>query len=106
MTTNQTIDGVSRELVEWAYCLSCSMGYRADPRTAQLLDKEVSGDSRAPQPQDEPVAWNVYWADNGEYYFTCHKKERSAKLIADPEFKVQALYAEHTVPVATKKNDR
>lgn len=97
MTTNQTIDGVSRELVEWAYCLSCSMGYRADPRTAQmraLLDKEVSGDSRAPQTQGEPVAWlNVA---------TGHVTTSAVVVMDwdDEKEQVQSLYAEQPAPVA------
>lgn len=99
-------EGKPHEKGEWVLALDFDRVTAERDALQALLDKEVSGDSRAPQPQGEPVAWKVYWADNGEHYFTCHKKERCAKLIADPEFKVQALYAEHTVPVATKKNDR
>lgn len=57
MTTNQTIDGVPRGLVEWAYSLSCAIGYRADPRRAQLralLD--------APAVERKPYAYAHEWA--------------------------------------------
>ena len=54
MTTNQTIDGVlvPRELLSyWAECLE-SAGFKDRPAEMRaLLDKEVSGDSRAPQHQ-------------------------------------------------------
>ncbi|PRW85426.1 hypothetical protein C7A11_23165 [Pseudomonas simiae] len=57
MTANQTIDGVSRELIEWLVTPGNVMdlgGRREELRT--LLDKKVSGDSRAPLPQGESVA--------------------------------------------------
>ncbi|MDO9345080.1 MAG: hypothetical protein Q7T99_16510 [Pseudomonas sp.] len=57
MTTNQTIDGVPRALVQWAYSLSYAMGYSKDPRRAQLralLDapscKKCGGSGWVPEP--------------------------------------------------------
>ncbi len=61
---------------------------------------EASAARLTAQHQGEPVAWEVYWADNGEYYFTSRKRERAAKLIADPDFKIVPLYAEQPAPVA------
>jgi len=62
MTTNQTIDGVlvPRELLSyWAECLE-SAGFKDRPAEMRaLLDKEVSGDSRAPQHQGEPRAYDI-----------------------------------------------
>ncbi len=61
MTTNQTIDGVlvPRSLAQALACLEprghFPNGNPVDELRA-LLDKEVSGDSRAPLPQGEPVA--------------------------------------------------
>lgn len=62
MTTNQTIDGVPglRELLERLYAEHVSIAgpgfWVAWKELRALLDKEVSGDSRAPLPQGEPVA--------------------------------------------------
>lgn len=56
---------------------------------AHSLNEQAASEA----PRQELVAWEVYWADNGEYYFTTRKKERSGKLIADPDFKVVPLYA-------------
>lgn len=64
MTTNQTIDGVPRELLldieYWLKHMEAEKGVEgrcsALKELRALLDKEVTGDSRAPQPLGEPVA--------------------------------------------------
>ena len=56
MTANQTIDGVSRELAESIIrMLQAGGAWDTADQLRALLDKEVSGDSRAPQPQGESV---------------------------------------------------
>lgn len=58
MSTNQTIDGVSRELLERFYThvyVRSALLDGDDLKLRALLDKEVSGDSRAPLPQGESV---------------------------------------------------
>ncbi|PAA08856.1 hypothetical protein [Pseudomonas fragi] len=84
MTTNQTIDGVlvSRELLQkWLDDIGPSKHvtqYAALKRDQlrALLDKEVSGDSRAPRPQSVPVAivlpefepaFEKWWEEDGQY---------------------------------------
>ncbi|MEB0190010.1 hypothetical protein [Pseudomonas sp. CCI1.1] len=54
----------------------------------------------AAQPQGEPVAWDIHWTDNGEFYFTLRNQSRLWKYEQDPDFKVVPLYAEHPAPVA------
>lgn len=88
MTINQTIYGVSRELIEHAIeALTRHLDQHAPmqvpPSKADsdlvreelraLLDKEVGGDSRAPQAQGEPVACAHDWLDDGEYLIVCTK---------------------------------
>ena len=60
MTTDQTIDGVPRELLERLLTVASPDSTTANPawyveELRALLDKEVSGDSRAPQHQGEPL---------------------------------------------------
>lgn len=94
MTTNQTIDGVPRDLIEDALAIATthatanwSAGVRDKLRA--LLDKEVSGDSRAPQHQGEPVAW-IVTDMNGDSYFAYDRQTPNDK----------PLYAEQPAPVA------
>ncbi|AJO79420.1 hypothetical protein [Pseudomonas sp. MRSN 12121] len=53
----------------------------------------------------EPVAWDIHWSDNGEYYFTLRRKERLEKYATDPDFKVKPLYAAQP-PVAVVLPER
>ena len=109
MTTNQTIDGVlvPPELLSyWAECLE-SAGFKDRPAEMRaLLDKEVSGDSRAPLPQGEPVAWQLIM--NGD------QKEISGRIGPPPSwenlkrhgYRVEPLYAEQPAPVAVVLPER
>lgn len=54
----------------------------------------------------EPVAWNVHWSDNNEFYFTSRIKERADKLAADPEYKIIPLFTGPPAPVAAKYQER
>lgn len=54
----------------------------------------------ADQPQGEPVAWDIHWTDNGEFYFTLRNQGRLWKYEQDPDFKVVPLYAEQPAPIA------
>ena len=126
MTTNQTIDGVSREGLELALGFLDGYGHEdyqrviADELRALLeapaklpvidahnerliasLRNRVT-ELEAAQPQGEPVAWDIRWSDNGEFYFTLRRKERLYKYADDPDFKVVPLYAERPAPVAVK----
>ena len=100
MTTNQTIDGVSRRMLTALLCHVSELENRAlvDELRA-LLDKEVTGDSRAPQPQGEPVAWktgSITWA-----------YEPDARRHGNQyEVTVVPLYAEQTAPVAVALPER
>ncbi|MBB1617145.1 hypothetical protein A9978_32320 [Pseudomonas sp. UMC65] len=57
----------------------------------------------AEQHQGEPVAWDIYWTDNGDFYFTLRNKGRLFKYADDADFRVVPLYtrpAEQPAPVA------
>lgn len=125
MKVNQTIDGVPRELVEWAYSLSCAMGYRSDPRRVELRALLDSGEcchefvpfqanctkcgipyKPAAQPQGEPVAWRFRWDyDHGNGW--CRNAVRFVESMEHVEHEdkstwrdITPLYAEQPAPVA------
>ena len=98
MTTNQTIDGVPRDLLQkiadGGYCHQGLMD-----RLRAILDKEVGGDSRAPLLQGEPVAWiKEHWSGkHADFHY---------KSLDDVVFKEdwKPLYAEQLAPVAVTLN--
>ncbi|WP_350404542.1 hypothetical protein ABCR88_11110 [Pseudomonas sp. W17] len=58
----------------------------------------------AEQGQGEPVAWDIYWTDNGDFYFTLRNKERLFKYTDDADFRVVPLYtrpAEQPEPISS-----
>lgn len=121
MTTNQTIDGVPRKSLEQALKLAAVFddgGDGADAESARgvvwilraLLDKEVSGDSRAPQPQGEPVAWLAQAIGKGGEVYR-NKASTNEPTMRDIEIAwgqgvidrftivIKPLYAEQPAPV-------
>lgn len=52
---------------------------------------------------DEPVAWEIRWADDDELYLVCANQERADRLIKDPDFKVTPLYRHPHRPVVLPK---
>lgn len=132
MTTNQTIDGVPREdftdIASAARCMTATTGTEGwgnavkcfsmlctpyavirmtdeIERLRALLDKEVSGDSRAPLPQGEPVEldeealYEAWRKSNLGYVRPFNKYEWSAWL-------ARARIAERPAPVAVVLPER
>ena len=103
--TNQTIDGVPRDLIEDALAIATthatanwSAGVRDKLRA--LLDKEVSGDSRAPQPQGEPIYQVMYLGDGGGGWSDAEKDSYDVKVLHPKHWRTRKLYAEQPAPVA------
>lgn len=121
MTTNQTIDGVlvSRELLcrvittlekpseKWEQA-----GWPVASELRALLDKGVSGDSRAPQSQGEPVAPFGYWLSPKDQpaLGRFHRVTPDDAIIDSDSvvsyFDITALYAEQPAPVAVVMPER
>lgn len=96
----QTIDGVPRDDLElfMVYGTLTDESRAAGDRLRALLDKEVSGDSRAPQPQGEPVAWvHPDYLKPGALGFEASVCRLSTSQVP--------LYAEHPAPVAQKYDE-
>lgn len=108
-STKQTIDGVlvSRSLAQALACLEprghFPNGNPVDELRA-LLDKEVSGDSRAPLPQGEPVALpKVLPLDDPRcprHHLIADGFRSGADWMRREVEKLGPLYAEQPAPVA------
>lgn len=96
MTTNQTIDGVPRELLE--DMLNPCADFATHDRLRALLDK-TQADIPASVPQGEPVAWRYKksWEKSG--WVTCDKHPTDYG-VDDETHTIQALYASPPAPVA------
>ena len=98
MTTNQTIDGVPRELIEWLVTPGnvMDLGGRREELRA-LLDAKT-----AAQPQGEPLANPVLgYADS--YRAMARQGVKTVSIwsvITDLERNIAPLYAEQPAPVA------
>lgn len=98
MTTNQTIDGVSRTFLAgcatWFERLGDVISVERAKELRALLDADISA-SVATQPQGEPVAW-IVTDMNGDNYFAYDRQTPNDK----------PLYAEQTAPVAVVLPER
>lgn len=116
MTPNPTIDGVPglRELLG-----RIANPYRREPRSIHLhnadiaelralLDKEVSGDSRAPLPQGKPVAHTLHSVAQAVEASDCYTVLTSNQChsLARSLNKQQARNAEQPAPVAVVLPER
>lgn len=121
MTTNQTIDGVPRVLVEWMVNAGdlvemlglCSGELRdlldapADVFVDPLKSCDLCGhECKATQPKGEPVAWRYHDDAGSSPWFNGAPEQVNLEFVERRGGRVERAYAEQPAPVAVMLPER